>query len=174
MSTHEGPGEPRSRVREVSLPADMRALAALERIDYTDAFVVEGVPARTAEQWARAVLEDTPPPGKRARLVLGWTALGLRLGSPWSERTVLGWTIVQRSPDLVVLAAGSRFGLAGTLLFRREPHGLLYATLAQQDNRVARAVWARIAPDHRHVVGSLLTDAARRENERERRGQRTC
>jgi hypothetical protein len=49
-------------VRQVTVPAAARRLATLERIDYADAFVVQIRDARkrTAEQWARVVLEEAP------------------------------------------------------------------------------------------------------------------
>lgn len=87
--------------------------------------------------------------------------LGLKLGSPWSSRRVLGWEMRRSTPDFVLLAVGSRTGMAGELLFMREPRGLLFATFVQQQNRIARAVWARTAPKHQRVVRSLLAQAAR-------------
>jgi hypothetical protein len=89
--------------------------------------------------------------------------LGLRLGSPWSRRRVLGWQIRRRTPDFVLLTAGSRIGMPAELLFKRERHGLLFATFVQQRNPVARALWARVVPAHQRTVRSLLAQAARRE-----------
>jgi hypothetical protein len=151
------------RVRQTALPVAARALSTLARIDYQDAFFVDTGPGRdrTGEQWARAVLEDAPPI-VRSRLLRGWRRLGLKLGSPRSARRVLGWEIRRSSPDFVLLGAGSRVGLPGELLFKREPGGLLFATFVQQQNVVVRAVWARIAPGHRRVVRSLLAQAVRR------------
>jgi hypothetical protein len=150
-----------STVSQVALPADARALSTLARIDYEDAFTVHAGVERTAEQWARAVLQD-PPLAVRTRLVLGWTALGLRLGPPWSGQRVLGWKVKQSRPGVILLAAGSWLGLRGELLFRSEPHGLLFATFVQHNNPAARGVWARITPKHQLVVRSLLTHAAGR------------
>ena len=156
-------------VTQISLPVDARALSTLPRIDYHDAFRVDSNIEHDGEQWARAVLEDTPL-AVRARLLSGWAALGLRLGPPWSERRVLGWRIERRTPAFVLLGARSGLGLRGELLFRREPHGLLFATLIQQSNPAARAVWAAITTTHQEVVDSLLTHAARREAAVPRRG----
>jgi hypothetical protein len=153
---------PPATVSQISLPDDARALSTLSRIDYHDAFWVDSSVDHTGEQWARAVLED-PPLAVRARLLMGWTALGLKLGPPWSDRRVLGWKIERSNPGFVLLAARSWLGLRGELLFRREPHGLLFATLIQQRNPAARAVWARLTAGHQEVVHSLLAHAARRE-----------
>ena len=69
-------------VREVAFPPSARALTALSRVDYTDAFVraTRRAGDRTGEQWARAMLEDAPAATRRA-LRRGWFLLGVRLGS---------------------------------------------------------------------------------------------
>ncbi len=150
-------------VTQIQLPPDARALTTLPRLDYVDAFRIEGnpVPDRTGEQWARAVIEQTPLK-IRVTLVSGWTALGLKLGSPWAADRVLGWEIRQSTPDHVLLDAGSRLGLSGELLFRPDPDGVLFVTFVHQNNRFARVVWARIETLHREIVHSLLKHAARR------------
>ena len=148
---------------QVALPAEARALSTLDRLDYSDAFIVDaGGGELTAEEWTRAVFTDAPLV-VRARLVSGWIALGLKLGAPWSARRVLGWRVQQRSPNVVVLAADSLLGLRAELVFRTDPRGLLFATVVQQNNPTARAVWARVTSTHQHVVRSLLSHAARRE-----------
>jgi Protein of unknown function (DUF2867) len=157
------PSRPSRPVSQISLPADARSLSTLARIDYEDAFIVDAGVERTAEEWVRAVLRD-PPLGVRARLVSGWLALGLRLGGPRSPQRVLGWKVRQSGPRHVLLAADSWLGLRGELLFRSEPGGgLLFATVLQLNHSAARSVWATITPTHQHVVGALLTHAARRE-----------
>ena len=151
-----------SRVRQVLLPPDARRLSTLSRIDYEDAFIVDAAGGRTAQQWTRAVFNDAPL-AVRARLVSGWTGLGLNLAGPSSARRVLGWKVQRSSPDVMLLAADSILGLRAELLFRTEPRGLLFATLIQQNNPAARALWARVIPTHERVVRSLLEHAALRE-----------
>jgi hypothetical protein len=148
-------------VRQVTLPSAARALSTLSRVDYEDAFLVETGPAddRTGEQWARAILEGAPA-STRSALSRGWAALGLRLGSAHSDRFVLGWEVRRSTPDLALLGASGRLGLSGELLFERQQHTLLFATFVQLDNRIARGLWARIAPRHRQVVRDLLEDGA--------------
>ena len=148
-------------VSQISLPSDARALSTLPRIDYEDAFLVSGAIDRTPQQWVRAVIDDAPA-RVRARLFMGWLSLGLRLGLPWSSRRVLGWRIARSEPGWLLLTANSWLGLRGELLFRREPGGLLFATLIQQTNPAARATWARVTDTHQRVVRSLLTHAANR------------
>jgi hypothetical protein len=107
------PGE---RVRRVRLPPSARALSMFSRIDYHDAFLVETGPDhdRTAEQWARAMLERAPV-SRRNALARGWSMLGLRLGSARSDHCVLGWEIRRATPDAVLLGARGRLGLSGEL-----------------------------------------------------------
>jgi len=143
------------------MPRAARALSTLSRVDYEDAFVVEVGPARerTGEQWARAILEDAPASMRRA-LRSGWLALGLRLGSTRSDRSVLGWQVRRSTPDFALLAASSRFGLEGEVLVKHQQHTLLVATFVQLENPIARTVWAGVAPGHRQVVRNLLEQAA--------------
>jgi hypothetical protein len=159
---------PPRTVTQIPVPAEVRALSTLDRIDYADAFRVDvgAVLGRTGEQWARAMLTDAPL-RVRAKLVCGWSVFGLRLGPPWSPRRVLGWQVRRGGPDSallgsVLLGARSWAGMPGELLFRPEPRGVLFATFVQLDNPAARARWARVAPTHQRVVRSLLTHAARR------------
>jgi hypothetical protein len=151
------------RVREVAVPPAARRLSTLSHVDYEDAFLVDIGPAqdRTPEQWARVILEDAPITIRRA-LRSGWFALGLQLGSARSERSVLGWEVLRSTPEFVLLAGRSRVGLSAELLFNRQEHRLLYATLLQQENPIARAVWAGVAPVHRPIVRYVLEQGSRR------------
>jgi hypothetical protein len=72
---------------------------------------------------------------------------------------VLGWEIRHRARDVVLLGARGRLGLSGELLFQRSPGSLLYATVVQLDNPVARGLWAAIVSRHRRVVQDLLARA---------------
>lgn len=150
-----------THVSQISVPEDARRLGTLPRIDYADAFALAADVERTPMEWVRAIVEDAPASVRR-RLWWGWTALGLRLGPPWSSERVLGWKVEHSDPAYVVLAADSWLGLRGRLLFRSEPDGLLFATFVEQTNPVARALWAAITPRHQQVVRSLLTHAAGR------------
>ena len=164
MTTARPPGVTTPTVSRISLPEDARILSTLPRIDYADAFAVIAGGQHNSEQWVDAMLRDAPASVRR-RLWLGWTALGLRLGSPWSSHRVLGWTIKHSDPAVVLLAADSWLGLRAQLLFRSEPGGLLFATFVQQTNPAARALWAAITPRHQHVVRALLASAATRARE---------
>jgi hypothetical protein len=144
-------------VRQVALPPPARRLSTLFHADYEDAFLVETGQAesRTAEQWARAILEGAPGIMQSA-VAAGWFALGLRFGSTQSDDRVLGWVVRRSSPDFVLLGASSRIGMPAEVLFKRHPHALLFATFVQHENLLARAVWAGVAPVHRQVVRQAL------------------
>jgi hypothetical protein len=150
-------------VREAAVPPVARRLSTLSHVDYEDAFLIEIGPARdrTPEQWARVILEDAPITIRRA-LRSGWFALGLQLGSTRSERFVLGWEVWRSTPEFVLLAGSSRIGLSAELLLKRQKHVLLYATFLQQENAIARAVWAGVAPVHRPIVRYVLEQGSRR------------
>jgi hypothetical protein len=145
------------RVSEVAVPAAAKALSTLSNVDYEDGFLVDAVPAqdRTAEEWARAILEDAPATTRRA-LRSGWCSLGLRLGSTRDERRVLGWEVRRSNPAFVLLGARSYIGFEGEVLVKREQDALLFSTFVQLKNPLARALWARVAPGHRRVVRSIL------------------
>jgi hypothetical protein len=153
-----------STVRQIDVPSTARALCTLSRVDYEDAFLVEIGPVqdRTAEQWARVVLEDAPAI-RRSALLRGWSALGLRLGPTRSDGFVLGWEVRRSTPDFALLGASSRVGLPAQLLFKRHQQRLLFATFVQQDNRITRAMWAGVEHVHRPIVRDILEQASCRE-----------
>jgi hypothetical protein len=156
-------GESHDWVRAVALPPDARALTTLDRVEYTDAFRLETGPAeeRTAEEWARALLEGAPA-ATRTTLRRGWFALGVRLGSTEDERLVLGWALRWNSPEYVLLAARSLLGMEAEVLVKREQSTLLVATLMHLRNPLARAVWTAFAPKHRRVLHHLVKQAGKR------------
>jgi hypothetical protein len=156
-------GEAQAAVRQIAVPDEARAVCTLTRTDYEDAFEVDvgAVQDRTAEQWARAVLEDSPV-SIRGPLVAGWSAIGLKLGFDRSRERVLGWEIKLNTSDVVLLGAGSRIGLLGQLLFKRHSDRLLFCTFVQQGNAGTRAMWAWVEPVHVPTVRRVLEQAGRR------------
>jgi hypothetical protein len=159
-----GPGwEIHDRVRAVALPPDARALTTLDHVDYTDAVRLETGLAdeRTAEEWARALLEEAPA-ATRTMLRRGWFALGVRLGSTEDERLVLGWPVRRHSSEYVLLAARSLLGMQAEVLVKREQSTLLVATFMHLRNPLARGVWTAFAPKHRRVLHHLVREAGRR------------
>ena len=150
------------KVRQVKLPAAARALGTLPRLDYSDAFVVDTGPAaqdRTAEEWARTILEEAWP-ATRTGLRLGWWVLGLRPSS--TRSAILGWEVTRSTSDFALLAGRSPLGLVAELLVQRRARSLLFATLMKHENLVARAVWAATIPGHQAAVRYVLEEAAHR------------
>ena len=148
-------------VEPLEPPPEALSRTTLDRIDYADAFrVVLDAPV-DPEAFARALLEDAPA-ARRASLLAGWTALGLRLGSPAAADRVLGWRVARSAPDHVLLDARSPLGLDGQLLVAAEPSGVLFATLVRLRTPIARAVWAPVVAPHQRIVRELLTAAAER------------
>lgn len=150
-------------VREIEVPADAVALSTLAGVNYTDAFCVElpAGPARSGEEWARETFEGAPT-RTGAWLRCGWRLLGLRLAPSGGAGTILGWRLRHGDADFALIALDSWIGLSGELLFRPDPGGLLFATLAERKNPAARAIWAPIAPLHRRIIPALLRRAAAR------------
>jgi hypothetical protein len=151
-------------VTQIDVPGDVLGLSTLPRIDYADAFVVRtrSSPQWSAERWARAILEDAPA-SMRSRLLSGWKALGLKVGSNAGvgSGSVLGWSIRRSTPEVVLLAADSRIGMPGELLIMTRPEGLLFATFLQHHTVATRAVWAAVEHTHVEVVHALLERATR-------------
>jgi hypothetical protein len=151
-------------LNEVPLPARLRADTGLDRIDYSDAHLVEAVAASSEispEQWAREVLECAPS-ALRRMLPPGWFLLGLRQGSSRSSQHVLGWPIRENTAERIVLTSQSRLGMPAELVFAREGDAWLFATLVQHDNAVMSTLWRAIAKSHRRIVRYLLRSAAAR------------
>jgi hypothetical protein len=150
-------------VRQIPVPSSAQALSELPRVDYADAFVVDPAPTDrlTAEQWARTALEQAPA-GVRQMLRAGWLALGLKLDAAPAERSVLGWEIRRSTPELVLLGADSRLGLAGELLFRREPRSFLFCTFVHQENQLGRVTWTGVEATHVGIVRRVLKQGIER------------
>lgn len=152
-----------SRVRQVDVPQYVKALSTLPRIDYADTFFVDVGPAaeRTAEQWAREILEGAPP-ATRTRLLAGWASIGLMIGGDRSGDRVLGWRVLRRTPDVVLLGADSRIGMPGELLITKDGETLVFATFLRFANPIVRVLWAAVKPPHVRTVSALLEEARRR------------
>lgn len=145
---------------QVAATESIRALSTLPRVDYADTFLMGtgGHPDRTADEWAREILENAPAK-TRAELLAGWSALGLK--STDSEESVLGWKIRRRTPESVLLGRDSRIGMPGELLFALSPDGLRFATFVHHRTGATRALWAAVEGTHVRTVLGLLDRAAR-------------
>lgn len=142
-------------VRQIAVPDFVRPLSLLPRVDYADAFVVPiaAHPNRTAEEWARAILEDT---GETTQLHAAWSALGLRVDD---ESGVAGWRFRRNDLDTVLLGADSRVGMPGELLIAVRGDELVFATMLSHRTPTTRPVWAAVVSGHVAKVRQLLTSA---------------
>jgi Protein of unknown function (DUF2867) len=153
-------------VRRIALPPELRRLSSFDRIDYHDAFLVSvsRVEERTAKQWANSILVESPA-RLRNGLRRGWIAIGLQLRPLTASGSVLGWELRRSSADHVLLGANSHLGLPAELIVSRTEDGVMFATLVQKRNPIARAVWAGIEPVHLRVVRDLLERARLRSQQ---------
>jgi hypothetical protein len=167
--THHGTSEncagafDRRGVDTEEVDAAILAFSTLAEIQHSDAHLLRTSRAadRTAEKWARAIMEDVPA-DLRARLERAWQVIALRLAPRGTPHTIAGWSIAQACPDYVLLHADSAVGFEGQLLFRRSDRGVLLATFVQFHDPSARTVWDRALPAHLAFVRSLLEDEVKR------------
>nr|WP_090275277.1 hypothetical protein [Mycolicibacterium komanii]CRL68247.1 hypothetical protein CPGR_01026 [Mycolicibacterium komanii] len=150
------------RVQQIRPVDALLSMSTLGRVDYADAFevAVEHPLDRSAEEWMRTMLEGASI-HMRIRLLSAWSAIGLKLRTPGSSRTILGWPIRATDADSVLLGAHSRIGMPGELLICRRDGGLLFATFVRQDNPIARRLWSTIEESHVQTVRSLLEGVCR-------------
>ena|SRR2546423_12122135 len=149
-------------VRRIAVTQDDRAIDQVGTSNYAAAWeaAAAGVNTRSAERWARAIFEEAPA-GLRRFIVAGWIAgLGLRLGPRSSPNHVLGWAIVSRSPDRMILGVHSV--VLGTAYFalRVEASRIVLASLVRYEKPWAGAVWSLAKPLHHRIVPYLLAHAA--------------
>lgn len=148
------------------IPEHLRALHALTRLDYADAFTLgtDAAPVdepgqlpagATAEQWARAMFGDVPDLAER---FIWHGLLRLRLSPGRSPRTVAGWRIAARGEDWIRLEATSWF-LAGNLVVRAAGGTVSLGTFLRYDRWPGRVVWGTLAPVHRRLSPGLFHDA---------------
>lgn len=131
--------------------------------DYDDFFAAPRAAAdkRTPEQLARAVFEQAPRP-VRWFLVSGFRyGLGLKFGPRPSPEHVLGWAIIDRSPESVTIESRSWF-LTSRLVFQTETTRVTQSTYVRYDRRIAAIIWPPVSILHRQIVPRILRHAAGR------------
>jgi hypothetical protein len=151
------------RARTAAPGPELRA-AAGRPLDWQYAAVVATGATADAESWARDCFQDAPLP-LRLFLTVGWRLLLLEGGARSDATHVLGWPIASSSSETTVLQRRSGLGIGATLVFVARPGATTFASGMHFDNRLARMVWACVAPVHRWVVRSVLNHASgRRRN----------
>ena len=142
-----------------NVPQAIRALDTFGRPDYVDVFTIttgEHADA-SAEQWARAVLEETPTGRSAPRL---WRLLGLRLGPGSSPDHVQGWTIADGCDGWIRIEARSWFMSAHAVL-RIDDATVAVALFVRYDRRIAAVIWPPVSVLHRRGVPVMLRQAIR-------------
>lgn len=134
-------------------------------VDYADAFEIElaDPDSRTAEEFARAALEGSPPALRDLIWFVHRYVIGFALAPRSSADHVLGWTIRTAEPDIVVLEAESRLARARLVGRRLDSTRRSITTyLFYRRPLRARALWSLIGPIHRWAAPYLLEQVARR------------
>lgn len=152
------------QARRVSL-ASASLPAQVKRADYLDAFevTVAESDARIPEALARAALEQSGTLIREGIRFAHRAFLLFHLGPASSPDHILGWRIVDSTPDAVHLQADSPL-MSGTLILRRTnaATGQLITALHYKRPRAAAAVWRAIGPVHRRAAPYLMNKTVTR------------
>ena len=141
-----------------NVPEGIRPLGAMVSPDYVDLSTVTiGATDKSPEEWARAVLEETPT-GRSAPSL--WRALGLRLGPPNSPDYVQGWKIADRGDDWIRIQAASWL-MTGHAVVQVDGGQLSVALFVRYDQPIAAFVWPPVSVMHRRAMPVLLRQALR-------------
>jgi hypothetical protein len=144
------------------VPEAVRALTTLADPDYVDLFTVTTTMAthRSAEQWARAVLEQAPLSRRNARVL--WRLMGLRLGPRDSPDHVQGWKIAARGDNWIRVETASWYVTAQAVCLVEETQVSISLSLRYDRPRpVGALVWARVSGPHQRAVPVMLRQAVR-------------
>jgi hypothetical protein len=132
------------------------------RSDYADSFEISvaGPDGRTAEEWLRAGLEESPALLRRVIVVAHRHVLGFRLTPLGQSDSVLGWRTTTARPEVIRLEAEGPL-LDGVIVGRRLGNRTVLTTSLRYRRPVlARIVWICVGPLHRRIAPYLLERAA--------------
>jgi hypothetical protein len=138
----------------------MRLLGGLASPDYLDLFTASTNAAsqRSAEEWARAVLEGAPNHVGLPALFAQRFLLGLRLGPRRSPDHIFGWKIAGRGDGWVRIEAASWL-MTGAMVFKVDEARLYLATFVRYERRITALVWPPGSLFHRRVGLTALRHA---------------
>jgi hypothetical protein len=142
------------------VPRSVRSLTSLADPDYIDLFTVTtpGARNRSPDEWARAVLEQTPLARRNARVL--WRLMGLRLGPQSSPDHVQGWRISARGDNWLRAETASWYMTAQAVCLIEE--GSVSASLSlRYDHPVAVLVWAVVSASHQRAMPIMLRQAVK-------------
>jgi hypothetical protein len=142
-----------------NVPESIRSLDTLASPDYVDLCTVTTSEAtdKSPEEWARAVLEDTPL-GRSAPTL--WRRLGLRLGPQHSPDHVQGWKIAARGDNWIRLETASSL-ITSHAVLHVDDGQLSLALFVRYDQPLAARVWPPVSDMHRRAVPDMLRQALR-------------
>ncbi|MGO9857329.1 MAG: hypothetical protein ACLPYY_20085 [Acidimicrobiales bacterium] len=140
-----------------NISEEVRSFAALDEANYADLFTAttDGAANWSAEQWARAVLEETPT-GRSAPLL--WRLLGLRLGPTPSTDHVQGWKIADGGDGWIRVETASWCMTAHAVVTVEGPRVSL-ALFLRYDRPEAALIWPAVSVLHRRGVPVMLRQA---------------
>jgi hypothetical protein len=140
-----------------NIPEAIRGLDTLASPDYVDLFTAStnGATDKSAEEWARATLEDTPT-GRSAPSL--WRFLGLRLGPTPSPDCVQGWKIADRGEGWIRIETASWFMTAHAVVQVDDGH-VSVALFVRYDRPIAALIWPPVSVMHRRGVPVMLRQA---------------
>jgi hypothetical protein len=140
-----------------NIPDAISSLDTLASPDYVDLFTAttSGATDRSAEEWARVALEETPT-GRSAPDL--WRLLGLRLGPTPSPDYVQGWRIADRGGDWIRIEATSWFMTAHAVVQVDDRH-VSIALFVRYDRPIAALIWPPVSVMHRRAVPVMLRQA---------------
>jgi hypothetical protein len=146
-----------SVVGVTNISEEVQSFAALEHANYADLFTATTDLAAdwSAEQWARALLEDTPT-GRSAPAL--WRLLGLRLGPTPSTDHVQGWKIADGGEGWVRIETASRCMTAHGVV-TVEGTQVSLALFIRYDRPEAALFWPAVSALHRRGVPVMLRQA---------------
>ena len=147
-----------------NIPEAIRCLDTLTSPDYVDLFTANTLEAtnKSAEEWARALLEDTPT-GRSAPVL--WRLLGLRLGPTPSMEHVQGWRIADHGPNWVRIEATSWF-MSAHAVVKVDDGQVSLALFVRYDQPMAALIWPPVSVMHRRGVPVMLREALRAHGSR--------
>jgi hypothetical protein len=142
-----------------NIPDAIRGLDTVASPDYVDLFTIttSGATDKSAEEWARTALEDTPS-GRSAPSV--WRRLGLRLGPTPSPDHIQGWKIAARGGEWIRLEVTSWFMTAHAIV-RVDDEQVSLALFVRYDRPIAARMWPPVSEMHRRAVPVMLRQAVK-------------
>jgi hypothetical protein len=140
-----------------NIPEVIRSRDTLPSPDYVDVITVTTgeVTDASAEEWARAALEDTPTGRAAPRL---WRLLGVRLGPRPSPDYVQGWKIADGDDDWIRIEATSWFMTAHAVVQVKDGK-VSVALFVRYDRPIAALIWPSVSIMHRRAVPAMIREA---------------